>query len=61
MSNSRPITGPELKTRLASGSGLDDIQGIEIGFVADVVQNHAKQFVNFDCAAEFGRAEVVVL
>jgi cellobiose transport system substrate-binding protein len=36
-----------LKTRLASGSGLDDIQGIEIGFVADVVQNHAKQFVNF--------------
>ena len=36
-----------LKTRLASGSGLDDIQGIEIGFVADVVQNHANQFVNF--------------
>jgi cellobiose transport system substrate-binding protein len=36
-----------LKTRLASGSGLDDIQGIEIGFVADVVQNHASQFVNF--------------
>src|SRR5664279_4137534 len=37
-----------LKTRLASGSGLDDVQGIEIGFVADVVQNHAKQFVNFN-------------
>jgi cellobiose transport system substrate-binding protein len=36
-----------LKTRLASGSGLDDVQGIEIGFVADVVQNHASQFVNF--------------
>ncbi len=36
-----------LKTRLASGSGLDDVQGIEIGFVADVVQNHADQFVNF--------------
>jgi cellobiose transport system substrate-binding protein len=36
-----------LKTRLASGSGLDDVQGIEIGFVADVVQNHANQFVNF--------------
>jgi len=36
-----------LKTRLASGSGLDDIQGIEIGFVADIVQNHANQFVNF--------------
>jgi cellobiose transport system substrate-binding protein len=36
-----------LKTRLASGSGLDDVQGIEIGFVADVVQNHADQFVDF--------------
>jgi cellobiose transport system substrate-binding protein len=41
----------KLKTRLASGSGLDDIQGIEIGFVADVVQNHAKQFVNFATVA----------
>jgi cellobiose transport system substrate-binding protein len=29
-----------LKTRLAAGSGLDDVQAIEIGFVADVVQNH---------------------
>ena len=38
----------KLKTRLASGSGLDDVQGIEIGFVADVVQNHAAQFVNFN-------------
>jgi cellobiose transport system substrate-binding protein len=37
-----------LKTRLASGSGLDDVQAIEIGFVADVVQNHASQFVNFN-------------
>ncbi|MGH3447063.1 MAG: extracellular solute-binding protein [Nocardioidaceae bacterium] len=37
-----------LKTRLASGSGLDDVQGVEIGFVADVVQNHADQFVNFN-------------
>ncbi len=37
-----------LKTRLASGSGLDDVQAIEIGFVADVVQNHADQFVNFN-------------
>ena len=33
-----------LKTRLASGSGLDDVQAIEIGFVADVVQNHADEF-----------------
>ncbi|MDQ2837664.1 MAG: extracellular solute-binding protein [Actinomycetota bacterium] len=37
----------KLKTRLASGSGLDDVQGIEIGFVSDVVQNHASQFVDF--------------
>jgi cellobiose transport system substrate-binding protein len=37
-----------LKTRLASGSGLADVQAIEIGFVADVVQNHADQFVNFN-------------
>lgn len=37
----------KLKTRLASGSGLDDVQGIEIGFVSDVVQNHANQFVDF--------------
>ena len=37
-----------LKTRLASGSGLDDVQAIEIGFVADVVQNHADQFVNWN-------------
>jgi cellobiose transport system substrate-binding protein len=38
----------KLKTHLASGTGLDDVQGIEIGFVADVVQNHANQFVNFN-------------
>ena len=38
----------KLKTHLASGTGLDDVQGIEIGFVADVVKNHANQFVNFN-------------
>jgi cellobiose transport system substrate-binding protein len=38
----------KLKTHLASGSGLDDVQGIEIGFVADVVKNHANQFVNWN-------------
>lgn len=43
-----------LKTRLASGTGLDDIQGVEIGFVADVVQNHADQFVNFSSLPEGG-------
>jgi cellobiose transport system substrate-binding protein len=37
-----------LKTRLASGSGLADVQAIEIGFVSDVVQNHADQFVNWN-------------
>ena len=31
----------KLKTHLASGSGLDDVQAIEVGFVADVVANHA--------------------
>ncbi|MDQ1741041.1 MAG: cellobiose transport system substrate-binding protein, partial [Pseudonocardiales bacterium] len=41
-----------LKTRLASGSGLADIQGIEIGFVSDVVQNHANQFVDFAALPE---------
>jgi cellobiose transport system substrate-binding protein len=39
-----------LQTKLAAGSGLDDIQGIEIGFVADVVANHADQFVDFNKA-----------
>ena len=38
----------KLKTRLASGSGLDDVQGIEIGFVGDVVKNHADQFINWN-------------
>jgi cellobiose transport system substrate-binding protein len=36
-----------LQTHLAAGSGLDDVQGIEVGFVADVVKNHANQFVDF--------------
>jgi cellobiose transport system substrate-binding protein len=45
-----------LKTRLASGSGLDDVQAIEIGFVADVVKNHSQQFVNFNKVA--GAADI---
>ncbi|KQS68738.1 ABC transporter substrate-binding protein [Modestobacter sp. Leaf380] len=36
-----------LQTRLAAGSGLDDIQGLEIGFIADVARNHADSFVDF--------------
>jgi cellobiose transport system substrate-binding protein len=46
-----------LQTRLAAGSGLADIQGIEIGFVADVVQNHADAFVDF--AAEGNADELL--
>ncbi|SDF62042.1 ABC transporter substrate-binding protein [Klenkia brasiliensis] len=36
-----------LQTRLAAGSGMADIQGIEIGFVSDVAANHADAFVDF--------------
>ncbi|MFW3171196.1 extracellular solute-binding protein [Geodermatophilus sp. CPCC 206100] len=36
-----------LQTRLVANSGLADIQGIEIGFVADIVANHADRFVDF--------------
>ena len=36
-----------LQTHLAADSGLDDVQGIEIGFVADIVKNHADQFADF--------------
>ena len=36
-----------LQTRLAAGSGMADVQGIEIGFVADVTANHADAFVDF--------------
>lgn len=41
-----------LQTHLAAGSGLDDIQGIEIGFVADIVTNHADQFVDFNTRSD---------
>ncbi len=40
----------DLQTKLAAGSGVDDVQAIEIGFVADVVANHADQFVDFNQA-----------
>lgn len=36
-----------LQTRLAAGSGMADVQGIEIGFVADVAANNADAFVDF--------------
>jgi cellobiose transport system substrate-binding protein len=41
-----------LQTHLAAGSGLDDIQAIEIGFVADIVKHHVDQFVNFNSLPE---------
>jgi cellobiose transport system substrate-binding protein len=41
-----------LQTHLAANSGLDDIQGIEIGFVADIVKNHADSFVDFNSLPE---------
>ena len=47
-----------LQTKLAAGSGVDDIQGIEIGFVADVVANHADQFVDFNQALGADAASV---
>src|SRR4051794_41341768 len=37
-----------LKTRLAAGSGLDYVQAFEIGFLGDVVQNHAAQVVDWN-------------
>ncbi|MCC9306517.1 extracellular solute-binding protein [Kitasatospora sp. RB6PN24] len=37
---------PALETHLASGSGLDDIQGIEVGRIAQVVKRQANQFVD---------------
>ena len=45
-----------LQTHLAANSGLDDVQGIEIGFVADIVAHHANQFVDFNTVA--GAAQV---
>jgi cellobiose transport system substrate-binding protein len=37
-----------LQTHLAAGSGLDDIQGIEVGRIAEVVQTEADKFVNLN-------------
>jgi cellobiose transport system substrate-binding protein len=37
-----------LQTHLAAGSGLGDIQGIEVGRIAEVVQQRADKFVNFN-------------
>ncbi|MFH9352354.1 ABC transporter substrate-binding protein [Kitasatospora sp. NPDC017646] len=37
---------PALQTHLASGSGLDDIQAIEVGRIAQVVKKQADKFVD---------------
>ncbi len=42
-----------LQTHLAAGSGLGDIQGIEVGRIAEIVQSRADKFVNFN---DFGGA-----
>ncbi|SSC24250.1 Bacterial extracellular solute-binding protein [Klenkia terrae] len=39
-----------LQTRLAAGSGMADVQGLEIGFIADVTANNADAFVDFAAA-----------
>jgi cellobiose transport system substrate-binding protein len=42
-----------LQTHLAAGSGLDDVQGIEVARIAEVVQTQADKFVNLnDLGAE---------
>ena len=37
-----------LQTHLSAGSGLDDIQGIEVGRIADVDQNLSSKFVDLN-------------
>ncbi|MFI9158697.1 ABC transporter substrate-binding protein [Kitasatospora aureofaciens] len=37
---------PALQTHLASGSGLDDIQAVEVGRIAQVVKKQANKFVD---------------
>jgi cellobiose transport system substrate-binding protein len=39
---------PALQTHLAAGSGLDDIQAIEVGRIADVTQNLSSKFVDLN-------------
>jgi cellobiose transport system substrate-binding protein len=39
---------PAMLTHLSAGSGLDDIQGIEVGRIADVDQNLSNKFVDLN-------------
>ncbi|MFD7902532.1 ABC transporter substrate-binding protein [Kitasatospora sp. NPDC059747] len=41
---------PALQTHLASGSGLDDIQAVEVGRIAQVVKKQADRFVDLGTA-----------
>ncbi|HEY8728143.1 MAG TPA: extracellular solute-binding protein [Acidothermaceae bacterium] len=41
-----------LQTHLAAGSGLDDVQAFEIGFVGTFLNNNADKFVNFAALPE---------
>jgi cellobiose transport system substrate-binding protein len=43
---------PKLKTHLAAGSGLDDIQGIEVGFVADMTANFGDKWYDFNTSPD---------
>ena len=44
-----------LQTHLAASSGLGDIQGIEVGRIAEIVQTRADKFVNFN---DYGGAQL---
>ena len=46
---------PALQTRLASGSGVADVQGIEVGRIADVVQNQADKWTDLRDTPAHGR------
>jgi cellobiose transport system substrate-binding protein len=44
-----------LQTHLAAGSGLDDVQGIEVGRISEVVQTQADKFVDLN---QFGAGKL---
>src|ERR1044072_9057457 len=46
-----------LQTHLAAGAGLADIQGIEVGRIADVVQNQPDKFVDLNTLGADGVAD----
>ncbi|MFI2612676.1 extracellular solute-binding protein [Kitasatospora sp. NPDC018619] len=48
---------PALQTHLASGSGLDDIQAVEVGRIAQVVKKQAAKFVDLGTADGVTKAD----